>query len=423
MFELAQQRLEGVLKLIDIEEEVMTRLSAPKLSVIANIPVRMDDGSLRVFPAYRVQYDDIRGPAKGGIRFHPDVTLDEVTSLSFWMTVKCAIAGVPFSGGKGGVAVNPKELSQLEIERLSRGYVRAFSDVLGVEQDIPAPDVYTNATIMAWMADEYAVITRRHQPGMITGKPIPLNGSLGRAGATGQGALFSLNEYARRNNWDVSKITVAVQGFGNAGYHFASLADEMGYRVVAVSDSNCAIHDSAGLDIEVVNSHKTTDGELAAAICDGTAYKTKDFKVITNEDLLKLDVDVLVLAAMENQVTKLNAGTVKAKTILEIANGPVTPEADEILEAAGVAVLPDVLANAGGVTVSYFEWVQNRGGYYWSEEEVHDKLKVNMTRETNLMFDIADKHKCTYRTAAYLQGIQRLAQAIEAGGTHKLFAK
>lgn len=423
MFELAQQRLEGVLKLIDIEEEVMTRLSAPKLSVIANIPVRMDDGSLRVFPAYRVQYDDIRGPAKGGIRFHPDVTLDEVTSLSFWMTVKCAIAGVPFSGGKGGVAVNPKELSQLEIERLSRGYVRAFSDVLGVEQDIPAPDVYTNATIMAWMADEYAVITRRHQPGMITGKPIPLNGSLGRAGATGQGALFSLNEYARRNNWDVSKITVAVQGFGNAGYHFASLADEMGYRVVAVSDSNCAIHDSAGLDIEVVNSHKTTDGELAAAICDGTAYKTKDFKVITNEDLLKLDVDVLVLAAMENQVTKLNAGTVKAKTILEIANGPVTPEADEILEAAGVAVLPDVLANAGGVTVSYFEWVQNRGGYYWSEEEVHDKLKVNMTRETNLMFDIADEHKCTYRTAAYLQGIQRLAQAIEAGGTHKLFAK
>lgn len=423
MFELAKQRLEGVLKLIDIDEEVMTRLSAPKLSVIANIPVRMDDGSLRVFPAYRVQYDDTRGPAKGGIRFHPDVTLEEVTSLSFWMTVKCAIAGVPFGGGKGGVTVNPKELSQLEIERLSRGYVRAFSDVLGVQQDIPAPDVYTNATIMAWMADEYAVITRRHEPGMITGKPIQLNGSLGRTSATGQGALFSLNEYARRNNWDVSKTTVAVQGFGNAGYYFASLAQEMGYRVVAVSDSKCAIYDSEGLDVDAVHKHKTSDGELASVICDGTAYKTKDFKVITNEDLLKLDVDVLVLAAMENQVTKVNAGAVKAKTVLEVANGPVTPEADEILEAAGVAVIPDVLANAGGVTVSYFEWVQNRSGYYWSEEEVHDKLKVNMTRETNLMFDIADEHKCSLRTAAYLQGIQRLAEAIEAGGTKKLFAK
>ena len=423
MFEIAKQRLEAVFNHIDIDEEVMTRLSVPKRSIIANIPVRMDDGSLRVFPAYRVQYDDTRGPTKGGIRYHPRVNLDEVTSLSFWMTVKCAVAGLPFGGAKGGVTVNPKELSLLEIERLSRGYIRAFADVLGEKRDIPAPDVYTNATIMGWMADEYSMITRRQEPGIITGKPIHLNGSLGRESATGQGALFTLNEFARHKGWEINKTSVAIQGFGNAGYHFARLAQKMGYRVVAVSDSRGAIYDPKGLNVEDVYRFKMDNNELASVYCDGSVCNMLDFKTLTNEELLELDVNVLVLAAMENQITQLNAKEIKAHTVLEIANGPVTPQADEILEEAGIDVIPDVLANAGGVTVSYFEWVQNRAGYYWEEAEVHERLKKNMKRETNLIFDIAQRYKCSLRTAAYIHGVERLAGAIDQRGNRKLFNK
>lgn len=423
MFEIAKQRLEPVFNHIEVSEEVMTRLSVPKRSIVANIPVRMDDGSLRVFTGYRVQYDDTRGPTKGGIRFHPRVNMDEVTSLSFWMTVKCAVAGLPFGGAKGGVTVNPKELSLLEIERLSRGYIRAFADVLGESRDVPAPDVYTNSTIMGWMADEYSVIARRQEPGIITGKPLHLNGSLGREYATGQGALFSLNEYIEHQGLSAHELTVAVQGFGNGGYHFARLAKQAGYRIVAVSDSGGAIYDPKGLNVIDVYRHKTESKELASVYCDGSVCNPLEYDSLTNEELLELKVDVLVLAAMENQITQLNADNIQAQIVLEIANGPVTPQADEVLEQNGIPVIPDVLANAGGVSVSYFEWVQNKAGFYWGEEDVVSKLKAIMARESNLIFDISKRCQCSLRTAAYIHGVERLAGAIDQRGNHKLFSR
>ncbi|WP_373017931.1 Glu/Leu/Phe/Val dehydrogenase [Thiomicrorhabdus sp.] len=423
MFEIAKQRLEPVFKFIDVDEEVFTRLSVPKRSIVANIPVRMDDGSLRVFTGYRVQYDDTRGPTKGGIRYHPRVNLDEVTSLSFWMTVKCAVAGLPFGGAKGGVTVNPKELSLLEVERLSRGYIRAFADVLGGNRDIPAPDVYTNSTIMGWMADEYSVIARRQEPTIITGKPLHLNGSQGRESATGQGALFVLNEYAQHQGWNVSQKTVAIQGFGNAGYHFARLANVMGYRVVAVSDSKGGIYDPKGLNVTDVYEYKVSNSELASVYCEASVCNKLEYEQITNEELLKLNVDVLVLAAMENQITQLNACNIEAKVVLEIANGPVTPQADEMLEEKGIAVIPDVLANSGGVTVSYFEWVQNKAGFYWEEPEVLEKLQKIMSRESNLVFDLSNKYQCSLRTAAYIHGVERLAGAIDQRGNRKMFSR
>ncbi|WP_321322805.1 Glu/Leu/Phe/Val dehydrogenase [Thiomicrorhabdus sp.] len=423
MFELAKQRLESVFKYIEVDEEVMDRLSVAKRSIMASIPVRMDDGSLKIFTGYRVQYDDTRGPTKGGIRYHPRVNLDEVTSLSFWMTVKCAVAGLPFGGAKGGVMVNPKELSKLELERLSRGYIRAFADVLGESRDIPAPDVYTNSTIMGWMADEFSIISRRQVPAMITGKPIHLGGSQGRDSATGQGALHALNEYARRKGCKPEETSVAVQGFGNVGFHFARLAKATGYRVVAVSDSQGGIYSTSGLNIEDVYRFKQSDNKLASVYCDGSVCNMLDYKEITNEELLELDVDVLVLGALENQITQLNAHNIKVKTVLEIANGPVTPQADEILAKNGVTVIPDVLANSGGVIVSYFEWVQNRSGLYWEIEEVAEKLKKIMRKESNIIYDLALSHNCTLRTAAYIHGIARLAGAIDERGNQKYFNK
>lgn len=423
MFEIAKQRLEPVFKLIDVNEEVITRLSFPKRAIKASIPVRMDDGTLRIFTGYRVHYDDTRGPTKGGIRYHPKVNEDEVTSLSFWMTVKCAVAGLPFGGAKGGISVNPKELSQLELERLSRGYVRAFADILGESRDIPAPDVYTNATIMGWMADEFSTISRRQTPGIITGKPLHLNGSAGRESATGQGALYSLNEYAHRQGWDKKTTTLAIQGFGNAGYHFARLAQQAGYQVVAISDSHGGISSQEQMNIEDIKQHKDASNQLSSVYCDGSVCNTLAFDRITNEELLELNVDVLVLAAMENQINLENADRIQARTILEIANGPVTPQADEILEANNIAVIPDVLANAGGVTVSYFEWVQNRSGFYWDEEEVATRLKKIMSRESNKVYDLALQYNTSFRTAAYIHGINRLAGAIDQRGNHKLFKK
>lgn len=423
MFEIAKQRLGEVFKHIEVDEEVINRLSVPKRSIKASIPVRMDDGSLRIFTGYRVQYDDTRGPTKGGIRYHPRVNLDEVTSLSFWMTVKCAVAGLPFGGAKGGITVNPKELSQLEIERLSRGYIRAFADVLGETRDIPAPDMYTNATIMGWMADEYSVIARRQIPGIITGKPLHLNGSQGRTQATGQGALFCLNEYARRQGWDIQNTTIAVQGFGNAGYHFARLAQQAGYRVIAVSDSKGAVCTPSGLNIDDIKQFKDETSELNSVYCDGSVCNVIEHETLTNEELLEMDVNVLVLAAMENQITQENADKIRAKTLLEIANGPISPQADEILQAKDTQVIPDVLANSGGVTVSYFEWVQNRSGFYWDADEVERRLDKIMRSEANVIYDLAIRYQTSLRTAAYIHGIDRLAGAIDQRGNHKLFKK
>ena len=422
IFKDAQKRLVEVFKHIELTDDVRERLKHPKLSLCVSIPVRMDDGRLKMFTGYRVQFDDTRGPTKGGIRYHPDVSLDEVTSLSFWMTIKCAVMNLPFGGAKGGVIVNPKDLSRLELERLSRGYIRAIADIVGPKRDIPAPDVYTNATIMGWMADEYAQIKRQQLPGVITGKPVHLNGSLGRESATGRGALHVLQQWIERKNLPPGEMTIAVQGFGNAGYHFSRLAHEAGFRIVAVADSQGAIYSQEGLDPQKVMQHKHENKDLQTMLyCDGSVCDLNHYQKLDGHELLELDVDVLVLAALENQIDKKNGDRIKARYILEIANGPVTSEADEILEKKGIQVLPDVLANAGGVTVSYFEWVQNRAGYYWEEDKVNARLKKCITREAGTIFDLADEKQVSLRTAAYLQGVNRIAGAIAQQGTLEYF--
>lgn len=422
LFSDAQTRLTDVFEHITLSDDIRERLAHPKLSLTVSIPVRMDDGGLRVFTGYRVQFDDTRGPTKGGVRYHPDVSLDEVTSLSFWMTIKCAVAGLPFGGAKGGIIVNPKELSNLELERLSRGYIRAIADVIGPKRDIPAPDVYTNATIMGWMADEYYQIMREQLPGVITGKPVHLGGSLGREAATGQGALYVLQQWIAQHDLEPGQLTVAVQGFGNAGYQFARLAQEAGYRIVAVSDSKGAVYSEEGLDVDKIMHHKRTRRELKAMLyCDASVCEEAEHKVLSNEDLLLLNVDVLVLAALENQITAENANHIQAKQIIEIANGPVNSQADAILSTRGIPVLPDVLVNSGGVTVSYFEWVQNRMGYYWDHDEVNAKLKVIVDREANNIFDLAKEKNISLRTAAYILGVQRIAGAISEKGTREYF--
>jgi len=421
-FNDAQTRLTDVFRLLDLSDDIRERLEYPKLALSVSIPVRMDDGSLKVFKGYRVQFDDTRGPTKGGIRFHPDVNLDEVTSLSFWMTIKCAVAGLPFGGAKGGVIVDAKSLSQLELERLSRGYIRSIADVIGPARDIPAPDMYTNSTVMGWMADEYYHIRREQMPGVITGKPVHLNGSLGRTAATGRGALYVLQEWAKRNNLVPNKTTIAVQGFGNAGFRFAMLAHQAGFKIIGLSDSKGAIYTDEGLDPNLIMHHKRTRRELKALLyCDASVCEEAEHANYTNEEFIELEVDVLVLAAMENQITHHNADRIKAKYILEVANGPVTSQADAILSNHGITVIPDVLANAGGVVVSYFEWVQNKAGFYWTEEEVNSKLHTIMVTEANLIFDLAIEKNISLRIAAYLHGVTRIAGAMSERGTREYF--
>lgn len=421
-FSDAQTRLTEVFRHIELSDDIRERLESPKLALSVSIPIRMDDGSLRVFKGYRVQFDDTRGPTKGGIRFHPDVNLDEVTSLSFWMTIKCAVAGLPFGGAKGGIIVDAKALSNLELERLSRGYIRAIADVIGPTRDIPAPDMYTNSTIMGWMADEYSLIKREQMPGVITGKPIHLNGSLGRTAATGRGGLIVLQEWAKRNNLDPAKTTLSIQGFGNAGFQFAKLAYQAGFKIIGLSDSKGAIYTTEGLDPNLIMQHKKTRRELKALLyCNASVCEEAEQAHYTNEELLELEADVLVLAALENQITHHNADRIKAKFILELANGPVTSQADAILSNRGISVIPDVLANAGGVTVSYFEWVQNRAGFYWDEDEINKKLFAIMVKEANLIFDLAEEKEISLRTAAYLQGVTRIAGAMNECGTREYF--
>jgi len=420
--DIQQHRLKTVYEHLEISNDARKRLIQPKQTVQVSIPVRMDDGSLRIFDGWRVQYDDTRGPSKGGIRFHEDVTIEEVTALSFWMTIKCSVVDLPFGGAKGGICVDPKTLSRLELERLSRGYVRAIYDFIGPDRDIPAPDVNTNATIMGWMADEYGQIARRQVPAVITGKPLGLGGSQGRVAATGRGALQVLDIWAKRSEKSPQDLTVAVQGFGNAGYHFARLAHEAGYKIVAVSDSKGAIYSRDGLNPEPVWNHKHKTRELKGMVyCDASVCDEADFTELTNEELLELDVDVLVLAALENAVTKKNAEGIRSALILEIANGPVSPEADSILADRDIEILPDVLVNSGGVIVSYLEWVQNRSGDYWSEEIVETRLAQRLEREANACFQLAEDENVSMRIAAYMQGIGRIAEAMDHRGTQKYF--
>jgi len=378
----------------------------------------MDDGSLRTYAGYRVRYDDSRGPTKGGIRFHPSASVDEVQSLAFWMTFKCAVLGLPFGGGKGGVAVDPKELSQLELERLSRGYIDRIADFIGPEIDIPAPDVYTNELVMGWMMDQYSVINRSITSGVITGKPLSMGGSAGRATATADGAFHviqelvpRLRESGRLEDKPTEETSVAVQGFANAGAELAEQLDREGYRVVAVSDSRTALHAPEGLDVAELRRAKREDGELRAGVDDDA------------EELLELEVDVLVPAALEDAITEDNVDRVRASSIFEVANGPVSPEADDALAERGVPVIPDILANAGGVTVSYFEWVQNRSGLFWSAEEVADRLCERMLTETAAVWDLAEELDTSPRVAAYVHALRRIGEAVDAKGSAEIFSR
>ncbi len=422
IFEDAIRRLDQAFQYADIDQEAVERLKHPKQILEVAIPVRMDNGSLRVFTGYRVRHDDTRGPTKGGMRYHPGVNLAEVKALAFWMTCKCAVAGLPYGGGKGGVIVNPKELSRMELERLTRGFIEQIADFIGPETDVPAPDVYTNAMIMGWMMDEYSKIRRRHTPAVITGKPIPLGGSLGRDDATGRGAYYCIKELQRKRGWKPKEIRVAVQGFGNAGQHVSRLLHADGYRVVAVSDSRGGIYKADGFDVPSLMHVKNESRRLKAVYCEGSVCETVEAETITNEDLLELDVDLLIPAALENQITSENAERIQAPVIVEVANGPISSDADQILNKKGKRVVPDILANAGGVTVSYFEWVQNKGGYYWTEDDVHNRLHEIMTREFHSVYDLMEQKGIDMRTAAYALALHRIGEAIASQGTVRYFS-
>ncbi|NJN60412.1 MAG: Glu/Leu/Phe/Val dehydrogenase [Coleofasciculaceae cyanobacterium RL_1_1] len=422
LFADAMTRLDDALKHVSISADAIERLKFPKASLTVSIPVRMDDGSLQVFQGYRVRYDDTRGPTKGGVRFHPSVNLDEVQSLAFWMTFKCAALNIPFGGAKGGITVDPKALSKLELERLSRAYIDAIADFIGPNVDIPAPDVYTTPTIMGWMMDQYSIIRRQLSPDVVTGKPIALGGSLGRDTATATGAFYTIETLLPKLKLNRHETTVAIQGFGNAGSYLARLLFDAGYRVVAVSDSKGGIYDAKGLDIPSVQKFRALHHHIEAVYCEGTVCNiTNGQTSITNEELLELDVDILIPAALENQIVAANADRVRAKYVFEVANGPVSSAADRILNARGVLVVPDILVNAGGVTVSYFEWLQNRGGLYWSLEDVDRRLKRNTIDETNKIWQVASDLKIPMRTAAYVHALRRLGEALEAKGTRNYF--
>ena len=421
LFDQASERLAQAIAHLHISEDAIERLKSPKASLQVSIPVRMDNGTLKVFQGYRVRYNDLRGPTKGGIRFHPSVNMDEVKSLAFWMTFKCAAVNLPFGGAKGGVAVDPKQLSKFELERLSRGYIDAIADFIGEDVDIPAPDVQTNQTIMGWMVDEYSTIQRKLCPAAITGKPLSMGGSIGRETATGLGAFFAIETLMPLLKLQREQTTVAVQGFGNVGSAIADLMSKAGYKVVAVSDSKGGIYSAKGLDVPSIINYKQSTRKFQAVYCQDSVCNIVDHKIITNEELLQLDVDILIPAALENQVTEVNADKILAKYIFEIANGPVTPAADAILEKKGIMVFPDILINAGGVTVSYFEWVQNRSGFYWTLSEVNDRLKQSMVAETLRIWEIANEKQISMRTAAYVHALSRLSEAIEAKGTRDYY--
>lgn len=420
-FTNALEQLQRAARVLKLAPELFSRLSSPNKIHQADIPVAMDNGATANYPAWRAQYNDARGPYKGGIRFHPGVTEDEVKALAFWMTIKCAAVGLPLGGAKGGVIVDPKKLSANELERLSRGYIRAFHKHLGPTKDIPAPDVYTNSQIMAWMLDEYEKITGEHAPGMITGKPLFLGGSRGRATATAQGGVFVLQQALEKLGKKSRETTVAIQGFGNAGSNAAKILHGLGYKILAVSDSQGGVYNEEGVDPAKAEEIKQAGGMLGCycvgSVCTLEQIKTDGpCRAVTNAEILELPVDVLIPAALESQITAENAPRVKAKIILELANGPTTPEADEILFKNGVLVIPDILANAGGVTVSYFEQVQNAANYYWEEAEVMVKLKKIMIDSFNAVWDAKDKYQLDMRTAAFVLAVGRVAEAMRARG-------
>jgi glutamate dehydrogenase (NAD(P)+) len=407
-FAIAQAQLDEAAAVLQLDPAMHTFLRNPMREFHFTIPVRMDDGSTRIFQGFRVQYNDARGPAKGGIRFHPDETIDTVRALAAWMTWKTAVVDVPLGGGKGGVVCDPRQLSKAELERLSRGYMRAIAPYIGARKDIPAPDVYTNPQIMAWMVDEYETITNHKEPGIITGKPLSLGGSAGRTPATAMGGIFAIREAGRHLGMELRGATCAVQGFGNVGSFAVKLATEvLGMQVVAISDEYGGIYKPDGIDYEAVSRHFRREGRLMGF--EGS-------EMIDNARLLTLPVDVLIPAAIENQLTGRNAAEVQARIIAELANGPTTPDADTIFREKGIFVIPDFLANAGGVIVSYFEMVQNAYQFYWSEEEVNTQLDRRMSIAFAAVVEMAERYGVDNRVAAYLVSIQRVAEAARARG-------
>lgn len=404
---MAVSQFDAVADRLGLERSLRERLRQPRRATAVACPVRLDDGTVKVFSGYRVQHSDALGPAKGGIRYHPDVTLGEVKALAMWMTWKTAVAGLPYGGGKGGVACDPKAMSAGELERLTRRYTREIASFIGPWKDIPAPDVGTGAREMAWVADEWAAATGENAPAVVTGKPVAIGGSLGRNEATARGAFHCIRLAAESLSIDVTRARAAVQGFGNAGYHAARFLHEAGARVVAASDSRGGVANEAGLDPAALLAHKEKTGSV-------TGFPGA--KDVTNADVLAAECDVLVPAALENQVTAGVAKKVRARVVAEAANGPTTPEADAILEKRGVLVVPDILCNAGGVTVSYFEWVQNLQGFYWSEDEVNRKLEGVMRKSFGDVFALSRADRVSMRTAAYLRAVSRVAEAVRLKG-------
>jgi hypothetical protein len=407
-FEIAQKQIKSACDKLNTDPAVYEILKNPMRVLEVSFPVKLDDGTIKTFIGYRSQHNNAVGPFKGGLRFHPAVTKDEVKALSTWMTFKCSVAGIPYGGGKGGMAIDPKKYSKAELERISRGFAEAISPLIGEKVDIPAPDVNTNGQIMSWMVDSYEKIVGHSAKGVFTGKPLEFGGSLARTEATGYGVHLAAKKALDKLNIDVKGATYAVQGFGNVGYYTAYYAYKDGAKIVAFSNTDVAIYNENGIDMEAV----IKDYEENGRIVENKGYG-KDF---TNEELLELEVDVLAPCALENQITSENADRIKAKVITEGANGPTTPEADEILYKKGIVVIPDILANAGGVVVSYFEWVQNLQGYYWSFDEVQEKEDTVLSNAFEDVWSIADEFKVDLRNAAYMSSIRRIEKAMKFRG-------
>ncbi len=409
VFENVLHQIDTAAGLLKIDPALVEIMKQPRRSVIVKLPIQMDDGTFQVFTGYRVQHSIVRGPAKGGIRFHPNVTLDEVQALASWMTWKCAVVNIPFGGGKGGITVDPKKLSKGELERLTRRYTADLLDVFGPNSDVPAPDVNTNEQTMAWIMDTYSMHVRHTEAAVVTGKPFLIGGSHGRREATGRGLMLTVREAYKALGLDIKKATAAVVGFGNVGSIAAELLHGMGVKILAVTDVLGGVMNKNGLDIPRLIEHVNTTGSVVGF--PGTTP-------ISNQEVVALDVELLVPAALENLITGENAGDVKARIIAEGANGPTMPEADKILEKKGVFIIPDILCNAGGVTVSYFEWVQNRIGYYWTEDEVNRRLEIAMVAAFNDVYSVSEQYKVNMRVAAFMLGIKRVVDVILLRGVY-----
>jgi glutamate dehydrogenase (NAD(P)+) len=407
-YQTAVQQLDEASKLIKLDDGMRQVLANPKRVLTVSLPIMMDNNKIKVFTGFRSQHNDARGPYKGGIRYHPQVSIDEVKALSMWMTWKCAVADIPYGGGKGGIICNPKEMSEDELERLTRRYAYAISDIIGPRTDIPAPDVYTGGKEMAWIMDTYSALKGNFmQPEIITGKPIAIGGSLGRTEATGRGLSFTVREAAKRLKINMNTATVVVQGFGNAGQYSAQFLEEQGAKVIAVSDSNGGVANKDGIQVGALRKHKEKKGSVVGF--PGT-------RPINNEDLVEMECTILVPAALENQITSKNAGKIKAKIVAEAANGPTTPDADDILYKNGIMVIPDILANGGGVTVSYFEWLQNLRREYWKEDEVNQRLDSNISKAFSDVYETYDQYTVNMRKASTLLAIKRVVEATEIRG-------